>query len=103
MTKLESALKKALEQYGPVRKETFVRFNPKQDGVSYIVDYPYIQVSLDDWGIITLTIPNAPNPLWDGEAEYETEGEEIEDIVEWVHWCIDDALDGGPEDLPSGP
>lgn len=103
MSKLESALKKALEQYGPVRTESFVRFNPKQEGTAYLVDYPSITVEHDDWGVLTLSVRNAPNPLWEGEAEFETEGEELEDIIDWLEWSLTDALDGGPEDDPSGP
>lgn len=97
MTKLESALKKALEQYGEVRVESFIRTNPRQDGTAFVVDYPYLIVELDDWNIITVKAPNSPNPLFETQ-ELEAEGEDLVDIVEWVEHTLVEAMDGGPED-----
>lgn len=102
MSKLESALKKALEHYGEVRVEKFFRTNPRQDGTALVIDYPYLVAEIDDWNIVTIKAPNSPNPLFETQ-ELEAEGETIEDVVEWACHVVEEALDGGPEDEPSGP
>lgn len=92
--KLHKAIERVLSEHGDVRKEQFTASNPKREGISWTVSYPYIVVELDDYGILEVRVPNSPNPLFSGDS-FETTDEAADDVADWLEYTLDEALDDG--------
>lgn len=96
--KLHKAIKKCLEEYGEVREERFTAVAPRRDGIAFVVEYPAIEVEIDEYNIVVVKVKNAPNPLFDGMADFDAEGADQQDIIDFIEYTIQDALDGGPDE-----